>query len=494
MKQILIHVDDRQARIAVKEAGQLTDIRIEKYPFLEQTGHIYRGRVRDVLPGMQAAFVDIGLEKNAYLSIDDLRATHDRKKSGKKVQINELIHEGEELYVQIVKAGSGAKAARITSEISISGRYLVYLPMGNEISISRKIADVAEQARLTSLVQEHLGDGEGVIIRTKAAGVTTEQIEAEIMFLRTRWQEAVERSKAVKTPCLVLAEGELVTSFVRETLDKHVQEVVIDHAESYQHLLQMLKPLYPEYLERLRYYRESQPLFQRFGVDAEIDRLLQRQIPLASGGFLVIDRTEAMTVIDVNTGRFTGQGGSQWEETIAKTNLEAAVEVARQLRLRDIGGIVIIDFIDMKLPEHQEKVLERLRRELGKDPVSTRLAGMTKLGLVELTRKKERKNVAELLTQACPTCEGSGRILTFEETARRFLEEAKGLSRNADAEAIVALLPPAVHDLLIESAESQSFAFADLLLKADASLGPNEFEILYAGSHEEANRLYLRDK
>ena len=472
------------------EAGQLTDIRMEEHSAQDQAGRIYRGRVRDVLPGMQAAFVDIGLEKNAYLSVDDLLPAHRAKKSGKKPQINELIHEGEELFVQIVKEAAGTKAARVTCDISIAGRYLVYLPAGEQISISRKIADAAEQARLTSWVQEHLGEGEGVIIRTMAAGVAAQQIAAEITFLRALWREALERSKAVKTPCLLLAEGELISRYVRETLDGQVSEIVIDQAESYQRLLQVLQKLYPEYQGLLRYYRENVPLFQRFAIDAEIDRLLKRQIPLASGGFLVMDRTEAMTVIDVNTGKFTGQGGTQWEETIAKTNLEAAVEIARQLRLRDIGGIVIIDFIDMKQPAYQEKVLERLRRELGKDPVPTRLAGMTKLGLVELTRKKERKNVAEILTQACPTCEGSGRVVTYEEAARRFLEEASGLVRSAEAEAIVALLPVGVHDLLKkQSAESRSFAHVDFMLKPDATLRPDEYKILYAGSRDEANRL-----
>jgi ribonuclease G len=444
---------------------------------------------------MQAAFVDIGLEKNAYLSLDDLLATHGHRSSEKKPQINELIHEGEELLVQVVKEAIGTKAARVTSEISIAGRYLVYLPLGKKVLVSRKITDPAMQKRLQDCIRDHLDDQEGAIIRTQAAAADEKQLVAEISYLRSRWQKAVSEHKADKAPCLILAEGELISRYVRDALNEQISELVVDHLESYQQLKGILTALYPEYLDRLHYHHDSVPLFQRYGVDAQIDRLLDRQVPLGNGGFLVIDRTEAMTVIDVNTGRFTGQGGSRWEETVLRANLEAAAEIARQLRLRDIGGIVVIDFIDMKVPEHQEKVLERLRRELGKDPMPTRLAGMTKLGLVELTRKKERKNLADVLTQTCPACAGSGRVITPKETARRFLEEVSGLVRTCEAEAVVAMLDKEVRTAVTQAARHEALQAVDfMLLPSDRSLRPGAYSIIYAGSREEASRLYAQRK
>ncbi|WP_134686077.1 Rne/Rng family ribonuclease [Brevibacillus migulae] len=490
MKQILIQVDEKQIRLAQREAGRLIAIRVETIESKEKAGDIYRGRVRDVLPGMQAAFVDIGLEKNAYLSADDIVGAKDHKNAGRSGKINELIHEGEALLVQIVKESTGTKAARVTTEISLQGRYLVYLPAGKQISVSRKITDPADRERLQALIQPHLAEEEGAIIRTEAAHADERQLLAEITYLRSRWQEALDVETKRKTPALILEEGELLGRYVREAFQAQASEIVIDHANSYHRVKRFVEQLYPEYLERLHFYQESQPLFQRFGVDAQLDQLLARQVPLDNGGFLVFDRTEAMTVIDVNSGKFTGQGGAQWEDTIVRMNVEAAAEIARQLRLRDIGGIVMIDFIDMKLPENQEKVLERLRRELGKDPTPTRLAGFTRLGLVELTRKKERKNIAEILTKSCPSCAGSGRVYTEEEVARRFKEEVRGLIRNQEAEAIVAVLPPAVHAVLQQILNGDSFAHVAILAKNDPTLRPDEYRIMYAGKREEANRLY----
>jgi len=488
MKQILIQVDDKQIRLAEREAGQLTAIHIEQNQSSEKAGDIYLGRVRDVLPGMQAAFVDIGLKKNAYLSVDDIVTAKDGKKAGRK--ISELIQEGQALLVQIVKESTGTKAARVTTDISLQGRYIVYLPAGKQISVSRKIMDSAERDRLHAWMESHLIEEEGAIIRTQAARAGAEQLWAEIVYLRTRWLEALATDAKKKTPGLILAEGELISRYVREAFQTQVSEIVIDHANSYQQVKRLVEVLYPEYLDRLQFYQDRQPLFQRYGVDVQIDQLLARHVPLNNGGFLVFDRTEAMTVIDVNTGKFTGQGGSQWEDTITGMNLEAATEIAKQLRLRDIGGIVMIDFIDMKLPDNQEKVLDRLRRELMKDPTPTRLAGMTRLGLVELTRKKERKNIGEILMRSCPSCEGSGRVVTEEEVARRFREEVRGLIRHQEAEAIVAALPPAVHDIIQQTLVDDPFTYVELLAKRDPTLKPDEYKIMYAGKREEARRLF----
>ncbi|NGQ94300.1 Rne/Rng family ribonuclease [Brevibacillus sp. SYP-B805] len=489
MKQILISSDGETVRIAVTQSGRLVEYRMEEGSD-GLSGSIYLGRVTDVLPGIRAAFVDIGLPKNGYLALDDVpRSSGKRAEEKRSPSHTGRIHEGEALLVQIEKEETGTKGGRLTAEISLPGRKLVYLPFGRQVMVSRKMVGEAERSRLRELMAGHLHDGEGVIVRTMAAGSDDDDLIRELEYLRGLWQEAAARAKGAKPPRRLFDGGGLAARVLHDWLNHEVGEVLLDHSATYQQVKRVMEKLYPELVDRLSFYQGKASLFEREGVEAEIDRALQRQVPLPHGGFLVIDRTEAMTVIDVNTGTFTGQGGRQVEETILQTNLEAAAEIAHQLRLRDIGGIIIIDFIDMTRPADQERVLERLQAELAKDRTPTRVAGMTRLGLVEMTRKRERKSIGELLTTPCPVCRESGRTLAPAEVARRFLREVRGLVMHQDAQAIVGLLPPQVMACL-DWAEQEKALSVHLLLKEEGRLAPHAYRIIYAGSLQEARQRF----
>ncbi|MFY0543441.1 Rne/Rng family ribonuclease [Brevibacillus sp. H7] len=487
MKKLLISVTGDRTRVVMWENGRVTELYNESEETEHQVGNVYRGRVVDVLASMQAAFVDIGLSKNAYLYVDD--ALSSNRQHGIKPNIRELVRSGEERYFQVIKEATGTKAPRVTTQVGLPGRCLVYLPQESQISVSRKMEDDRERTRLKQLAARLLKEGEGVIIRTQAAGTSEHQLEGELSYLRERWREAVEQGKRQKTPCLIYRDDDLIARTVRERLSDEVDELTVDHQPAFQRVKALVRALYPDFMDRLTYYQGKRPLFDQYGVDAEIDKALKRRVPLKSGGYLLIDHTDAMTVIDVNTGKFTGKGAAQLEETVTQTNLEASEEIARQLRLRDIGGIVIIDFIDMKARANQERVLERLRTETAKDRTPTHVLGMTHLGLVEMTRKKVRQNLAERLTEACPTCAGRGRVITVGELALRFEQEVASLAKSSGAEAIVAEVPPRLMERLAterERIESGLGVRIHLLMQEQLHL--EEYRILYVGDAREALR------
>lgn len=476
------------------EAGRLSEIFIESDKTEQLMGNVYRGRVVDVLPSMQAAFIDIGLEKNAFLYIDDALAPDWQQgaRDAAKPNIRELVRKGEELLVQINKEATGTKAPRVTTQIGLPGRILVYMPQSRQVSVSRKIGQEQERRRLQQLATSLLTPGEGVILRTLAEGVEAKRIENELRYLRTVWQEALNEAKSAKPPSLVYQDADLVIRTVRDTLAEDVEELVVDHPAAFARVKQLVTALYPGWLNRLSFYQGKQPLFEVHGVEHEIDKALRRQVWLKSGGYLVIDHTEAMTVIDVNTGKFTGKSAQQLEETVTQTNLEAAREIARQLRLRDIGGIIIIDFIDMKSKSNQTKVLAALQEALAHDRTSTYVLGMTQLGLVEMTRKKSRQSLTESLTRPCPVCEGKGRVLSETEAALRFEREIRSYVKNSEVEAIVASLPENAAALLdgAEADRLQKELDIQLYLLAEERLHPGESRILYVGNREEAKRRY----
>lgn len=486
MKQIVMSADGEQTRIAILEDRRLAEFYVDAKHNEQLVGNIYLAKVVNVLPAMQAAFVDIGTDKNAFLYIDDaLPANWKRDERGKeKPNIRTLVQVGEEKFVQVNKEAQGTKAPRVTTEISLPGRMLVYLPFAGQVSISRKIQKEAERQRLLTAAQSLLTANEGVIVRTQAEGAKTSELEREWAYLRSLWQHSLKNRRG-KTPLLLHQDNELAMRIVRDLFSEDLEECIIDSLELFQKVKEKAAIFQPALLPRLKFYQGKQPVFDVYGVEAEIAKALQRQVPIRNGGFLVIDHTEAMTVIDVNTGKFTGRGTQNLEETVTQMNLEAAKEIAKQLRLRDVGGIIIIDFIDMRMNQNKERVVEALKKELAKDKTTTYVAGMTQLGLVELTRKKVRQNLLDTLTRPCPVCNGSGKVFSAEETLRSLQREVKALARTNDAEAVIVELHSDVYRLLSADENKtnvEQYTQVSLYALESTALKPQEFRILFCGS------------
>lgn len=508
MKQVAISGAGGWLRVALLEQGRLVEWRSEQAETEPLAGCVYRGRVTDVLPGIQAAFVDIGQGKNAFLYVDDaLPPFHGTEKR----PINELVRVGETLLVQVSKEAAEGKAPKVTTRVSIPGRLLVYLPPegraagmsasglpgagvpvepGARVSVSRKIADEAKRRKLRELAAGLLADGEGVIVRTEAENAGDEEVARELAYLRKRWREALASAAGRKTPCLICRDADLIEAALRDFGAEDVEEIVVEEAAAFQRVRELAEALFPGAADKLRRYQGREPLFERLGVAAQLDRALQRRIPLPSGGHLVFDRTEAMTVIDVNTGAFSGKGGQQREQAVTAANLEAAREIARQLRLRDIGGIVLIDFVNMQEAANRERVLTALRAEAAKDTAPVAVLGMTALGLVELTRKRVRASLAERMTEPCPCCGGTGRVLSVDELERRLFDELSGLVRSQEAEAALVEVPARLYERLAAGGHEERERPLHLYVLRSDRLPPERYRILYAGRSEEAERLY----
>jgi ribonuclease G len=506
VKQVAISGSGGRLWAALLEQGRLVEWRSEQAETEPQAGCVYRGRVTDVLPGIQAAFVDIGQGKNAFLYVDDaLPPFHGTEKR----LINELVRVGETLLVQVSKEAAEGKAPKVTTRVSIPGRLLVYLPPEGRavgtvenglpvasvpaeptarVSVSRKIADEAKRRKLRERAAGLLEDGEGVIVRTEAEHADDEAVARELTFLRKRWREALASAAGRKTPCLICRDVGLIEAALRDFGAEDAEEIIVEETAAFQRVKELTEALYPDAADKIRRYQGREPLFERLGLVAQLDRALQRRIPLPSGVHLVFDRTEAMTVIDVNTGAFSGKGGQQREQAITAANLEAAREIARQLRLRDIGGIVLIDFVNMQEAANRERVLAALRAEAAKDTAPVAVLGMTALGLVELTRKRVRASLAERMTEPCPCCGGTGRVLSVDELERRLFDELGGLVRSQEAEAALIEVPARMYErLAADSPEGRPLHL--YVLRAD-HLPPERYRILYAGRREEADRLY----
>ncbi len=454
-KEILVSVDIDETRAAVLEDGHLVEIFVERPVHQRVVGNIYKGKVENVLPGMQAAFVNIGLERNSFLYVDDA-LPHKLEVDGEKVgsgtrerlTIKDLVRPGQEITVQVAKEPIGTKGARVTRHITLPGRYLVLMPHVDYIGVSRRIAEEKERERLKQLAAKVKPEGAGLIVRTVAEGANEEELAQDAAFLSRLWERIQNRVKGAPSPSLIHRDLGLVQRVVRDLFDDTVDQFIIDDREEYQRALEVLDLHAPQLKERLRLYtRTDQSLFDFYGVEMEIDKALKRRVWLKSGGYLVIDQTEALTSIDVNTGKYVGT--TNLADTVFKTNLEAAKEIARQLRLRDIGGIIIIDFIDMEITEHKEQVLQTLENELKKDRTKANVLGLTRLGLVEMTRKKSRQNLDEAMMRPCPYCEGRGKTLSEETMARRVRAEIRRILKQSSSEALLMEVHPSVAALLI---------------------------------------------
>ncbi len=430
-------------------------------------GNIYKGRVQNVLPGMQAAFVDVGLERNAFLFVDDARpgaldaddAEDDPGEDAApptarpKAGISSLVHPGEELLVQIVKEPSGSKGARVTRALSLPGRFLVWAPGGDHVGVSRRITDPAERERLRAVAARLREPGTALIVRTAAEGAGEADLESDHRLLAASWQEILRRARTATAPAVVYRDLDVVQRALRDHLADGAS-VVVDRAEEVAGLRALVAATAPHasvQVDAAPAADVRRGLFAARGVDAAVERALGRRVALPSGAYLVIDQTEALTAVDVNTGRFVGGAGSaSLADTFLAANLEAAAEIGRQLRLRDIGGIIVVDFIDMDLPEHRRRVLDALEAACRPDRARPQILGITQLGLVEMTRKKTRQNLRELLTRPCATCEGRGRVPSEESVSRQVRREIRAALRDAPpAEAALVEVNPAIASLLI---------------------------------------------
>lgn len=407
MKQIVVRYESGASSVALMEDGQLAEFFVEQPGERERAGNIYKGKVVNVLPGMQAAFVDIGLKKNAFLYIDDLLPVHLDKKPKVKPSITELVKEGEEILVQVRKEPLGTKGARVTTHFTIPGRWVVLLPDADYVAVSRKIESEQERQRLKAIGSQIKRQGDGVIIRTVAENESLDALAKDMGMLDDIWAGIGRRAAETEAPTLLYRDLGMVPRLVRDLFSDSVEELVIDDGRSAAEIGMLISSMAPELGNRIRVYDGADSVFRHYSIDEQIERAFRRKIWLKNGAYLVVDPTEALTVIDVNTGKFTGT--VDLEMTVFETNMEAAEEIARLLRLRDMGGMIIVDFIDMSEEKHRRLVTDKLEHCMRKDRTKVQVVGWTKLGLVEITRKKVRPNLDELFTETCAHCNGTGR-------------------------------------------------------------------------------------
>src|SRR6187551_3708351 len=506
-KTILVSADRGETRVAVLESKSkggkrdVAELYIERRGRRSIVGNIYKGKVDNVLPGMEAAFVDIGLERNGFLHVDEIvlpngeQAPKRGRGTGKGRRIDELIKPGQEIVVQVVKDPLKTKGARLSMQLSIAGRYLVYMPQGGGIGVSKRLPD-GERTRRRKLIEKvDIGKG-GVIVRTAAQGAKKEDFVREIAYLHRLNEVVQERAEKSEVGQMVFQEADLSIRVVRDVLVEEFEGAIIDDAKQYDRVTKFLQRTAPELSDRVELYKGRKPLLEEWDVESAFDSVLSRRVDLPSGGYLMIDYAEALTVIDINTGSFTGKGRGRLEDTITKVNVEAAEEVVRQLRMRDIGGIIVIDFIDMARARNRDQVLKTLRSALDEDRTKTYVVEVSPLGLVEMTRQNVTDGVREILTTRCPTCDGEGVVRSAETVAIEALRKLRDVStERADKEAHLIRVNPKVarelmrHDSgLIELEEETGKTF---LFEGGDALPIDTFEVAESGDREEIERRAL---
>ena len=458
--EVLINLTPMETRVALVENGVVQEALIERSRRRGIVGNIYKGKVVHVLPGMQAAFVDIGLERAAFIHAHEVMPPG--TPNDEQQTIGQLLHEGQALVVQVTKDPIGTKGARLTTHLSIPSRYLVYMPDSPHHGVSQRIEDERERERLKALLDKSIEEQTievtgGFIVRTAAEGVGEEELASDMYFLLRIWRKVSERKITAAPPNVIYDDLPLFMRTLRDVMRDDIEKVRIDSRENFVKLVEFAEEFMPDAVDRIEYYPGERPIFDLYSVEDEIQKALGRKVQLKSGGYLVIDPTEAMTTIDVNTGGYVGH--RNLEETIFKTNLEAATAIARQLRLRNLGGIIIIDFIDMVDVEHQRQVLRVLEKALERDHAKTKCTGVTELGLVQLTRKRTRESLEQTLCEACPTCGGRGTLKTPETVCYEIFREILREERAYSAETYMVLASQPVVDRLLDE---ESAAVADL--------------------------------
>ncbi len=484
--EILVNAMPYETRVAVVEHGLTQELYIEQPRRLGIVGNIYKGRVARVMPGMQAAFIDIGDRRSAFLHAGDV-AKMPYVEAGANGEgppaIQTLLSEGETVLVQVLKDPIGTKGARVTTRTSIPSRYMVYVPGGSGVGVSTRIEDAAERDRLRELVDRVSPEGGsgGYIVRTAGEGAESDALRADMLYLSRLWAALEAAAREAPCPSLVHEDLPLPLRIMRDLLDEQVAQLRVDSAELCERMRQFAAMFLPGFAERIMLYEGERPIFDLYGVEDEIERALQRRVNLKSGGYLVFDQTEAMTTIDVNTGAYTGNRNS--DEAFLKTNLEAAQVVARQLRLRNLGGIIIIDFIDLNRPEHRQLVLETLKRELASDRSRCVVGEITSLGLVQMTRKRNRESLEHVMMQPCPHCGGRGAVKTPESVCFDLYRELMRLNGQYRANEYLVLAPAQVIDLLLDEestnlAELSAALGRTVRLQVEAQYHPGQFDVI----------------
>ena len=484
--EILMNVTPRETRVALVENGVLQEVIIERESRRGLVGNIYKGKISRVLPGMQAAFVDVGLQRAAFLHASDI-AVHpatlqDMEGEQRTLPIDELVREGQDVLVQVVKDPLGTKGARLTTHLTVPSRYLVFMSDADNIGVSQKIEDLEERQRLRDAILPLIEGEEGsYIIRTAAEDASVEDLREDVAFLRKLWGSICEKAKSVQVGQIVHEDLSLVFRTLRDVVDRNVEKMRIDSRETYRKLTKFADQFVPEIADRIEHYPGERPIFDIYGVEDEIHKALEKKVELKSGGYLIIDQTEAMTTIDVNTGAFVGH--RNLEETIFKTNLEATHTIARQLRLRNLGGIIIIDFIDMTIEDHKRQVLRSLERALERDRAKTHISEVSSLGLVEMTRKRTRESLEHLLCDVCPTCDGRGAVKTAETVCYEIFREIMREERQYEAKQYMVLAAQEVVDMLLDEestsvAELQSFIGKPIKMQAESMYSREQFDVV----------------
>ena len=478
MKSIIVNIVPEETRMAVTDAGELLEISVERTESAHLVGNIYKGRVQNVLPGMQAAFVDIGYEKNAFLYIGDGMP----KNAIQSMNQTERFHIGQNVIIQIVKDAIGLKGPRATTHLTLPGRYVVLMPTVSYIGISRRIEDVEERERLKNIAGEICPKEMGIIVRTVAAGKSEAVLKKDIDYLIKLWNSLLARSKVSNAPTLLYRDADLVIRIVRDYFSAEINELIVDQQDAYHRITELLAYTSPELVNRIKLYNGIQDIFDAYQLKEEVEKLGKRQVDLKSGGFIVIDKTEALTVIDVNTGKFVGE--TNLADTVFHTNLEAAAEITKQIRLRDIGGIIIVDFIDMETEEQKQQVLRFLEEKVKEDKTKTNIVDITSLGLVEITRKKSRQNFEGIVYSTCPYCDGRGMVESPQTVGIKISRHLRHLNgKKHPSNGYVVQVHPNVADAFIASkwiVSLEKELACKIKLEKVLGMHPEAYSILHA--------------
>jgi ribonuclease G len=488
-EELLINLTPMETRVAVVENGALQEIHIERSANRGFAGNIYAGKVVRVLPGMQAAFIDIGTERSGFIHVADIvpldnQGREDRSRSSGAIR--DYLHEGKQVVVQVTRDPLGSKGARLTTQLSVPSRYLVFMPQSSHVGVSQRIDDPGERARLQALLvealaAERLEDVGGFILRTAAEGIALEELRADLRFLQRLWGKVSRRAAAADRPQLLYEDLPLQQRALRDLARPGLDRIRIDSHENFALLKVFCDDYVPEIGGLLELYDGERPLFDIHGIEEEIGRALSRKVGLKSGGYLVIDQTEAMTTIDVNTGSFVG--GRNLEETIFKTNLEAATALARQLRVRNLGGIIIVDFIDMQDPEHRRQVHRALEKAMQRDPARNAITGVSDLGLIEMTRKRTRDSLERVLCEECPVCQGRGVLKSAETVCYEIFREIMREARAYENDTLVVLAAQGVVDRLLDEesanvADLEEFIGKTITFRVEPMYNQEHFDIV----------------
>jgi ribonuclease G len=506
-REIVINALGTETRVAIREDGRLVELMSEAHDDQRMVGDLYVGKVEAVLPGIQAAFVDIGTEKSAFLHVSDLSEPEDdddngndnngggnRRRSGRYPPIQEQVERGQEILVQVTKEPIGTKGPRVTTQVSLPGRFIVFMPGSSHVGVSRKIDDRDERSRLRQLAKQALGKSSGgVIVRTVGEELSRKTLKAELTALRKTWDKVQRRVSSAKAPTLVHQEAELTSGITRDLFSEKVDLLTVDSQQLQHEIKSYLGQVGPELLDRVKLYTGERPIFDAMGIEEEIQKAFQRRVDLKSGGHIVIEHAEALVAIDVNTGRYTGKKDPA--KTILRTNVEAAAEISRQLRLRDIGGIIVCDFIDMDEEEYRSRVQHEMKSHLGRDRARTKVFGISELGLLEMSRQRVRPSLVQGATLPCPSCGGTGRVLAPETIVRRIeraLRRARSMGEKRDL--TLRVHPEVALHLLEEEPEFlrqiSRESGIELDIRDDPLMGHDEYRLLAAPADTDVTGKY----